>query len=369
MFVEAALIGLVGAVAGVLGGLLFAKGIESLFDALGIGLPTTALVVATRTVIVSVVIGIAVTSDRRSQPGPALDPGAADRGDAEPRPHSQPPPLDGHSDHRLGSDARRAGPGPDRAVRRTRRPADAALLLGGGAAVVLFGVSLYSPRLVRPLAGSSGHRSRGCAGSPAGWRARTRSGIPSRTAATAAALMIGLALVSFVTVFAAGLKASIAAAIDNSFQGELGDPEHQRLLDPIPKAIAATVRQVPGVQTVSTLQATQIKIDGVGASHGPRASTRPPLLTVLKLDFQGDTSEQTLRNLTDYADDHRQDASPTPTGSKWGTRFRRWARPGTGRASGSSARSRTTPTCSAASVVTQGAMAGTSPSPRTPSTS
>src|SRR5919106_923850 len=57
----AAQIGLVGAVAGVLGGLLFAKGIESLFDALGIGLPTTALVVATRTVIISVVIGILVT--------------------------------------------------------------------------------------------------------------------------------------------------------------------------------------------------------------------------------------------------------------------------------------------------------------------
>ena len=46
---------------GVVGGLLFAKGIESLFSALGIGLPTTALVVATRTVIVSVLIGLAVT--------------------------------------------------------------------------------------------------------------------------------------------------------------------------------------------------------------------------------------------------------------------------------------------------------------------
>ena len=98
---------------------------------------------------------------------------------------------------------------------------DAALLLGGGAALVLFGVSLFSPRLVRPLAGAIGaplERLRGLTGRLARENSQRN---PSRTAATAAALMIGLALVTFVTVFAAGLKASIADAIDNSFQGEL----------------------------------------------------------------------------------------------------------------------------------------------------
>jgi putative ABC transport system permease protein len=59
-----------------------------------------------------------------------------------------------------------------------QKTGDAALLLGGGAAVVLFGVSLYSPRLVRPWPGPSGHPSRSSAGSLADWRARTRSGIP-----------------------------------------------------------------------------------------------------------------------------------------------------------------------------------------------
>ena len=97
VFVEAALIGLVGAVLGVLGGLLFAKGIESLFDALGIGLPTTALVVATRTVIVSVVIGIAVTliavlnpalRSTRVPPIAAMQNLELDR---------EPPPLDRHA--------------------------------------------------------------------------------------------------------------------------------------------------------------------------------------------------------------------------------------------------------------------------------
>ena len=44
---------------------------------------------------------------------------------------------------------------------------------------------------------------------------------PGRTASTAAALMIGLALVSFVAVFAAGIKGSIDDAIDKTLIGDL----------------------------------------------------------------------------------------------------------------------------------------------------
>jgi putative ABC transport system permease protein len=297
VFVEAALIGLVGAVAGVLGGLLFAKGIESLFDALGIGLPTTALVVATRTVIVSVVIGIAVTLI--AVLNPALR-------------STRVPPIAAMQNLDLTASRRRSVVTAIIAwvlmlgglalvlvgLFGNQKTGDAALLLGGGAAVVLFGVSLYSPRLVRPLAGAIGaplEKLRGLTGRLARENSQRN---PSRTAATAAALMIGLALVSFVTVFAAGLKASIADAIDNSFQGEL-EIQNTNGFDPIPKAIAGIVRQVPGVQTVSTLQATQIKIDGVGGK--PRATGLDPATasTVLKFDFQGDTTEQTLRNLTD----------------------------------------------------------------------
>jgi putative ABC transport system permease protein len=297
VFVEAALIGLVGAVAGVLGGLLFAKGIESLFDALGIGLPTTALVVATRTVVVSVVIGIAVTLI--AVLNPALR-------------STRVPPIAAMQNLDLTASRRRSVVTAIIAwvlmlgglalvlvgLFGNQKTGDAALLLGGGAAVVLFGVSLYSPRLVRPLAGTIGaplEKLRGLTGRLARENSQRN---PSRTAATAAALMIGLALVSFVTVFAAGLKASIADAIDNSFQGEL-EIQNTNGFDPIPKAIAGIVRQVPGVQTVSTLQATQIKIDGVGGK--PRATGLDPATasTVLKFDFQGDTTEQTLRNLTD----------------------------------------------------------------------
>jgi putative ABC transport system permease protein len=297
VFVEAALIGLLGAVAGVLGGLLFAKGIESLFNALGIGLPTTALVVATRTVIVSLVIGIAVTLIAVLNPALRA---------------TRVPPIAAMQELELTASRRRsivtlaiawllmlgglvlvlAG-----LFANIEDTGQSALMLGGGAALVLFGVSLYSPRVVRPLAGAIGaplERLRGLTGRLARENSQRN---PSRTAATAAALMIGLALVSFVTVFAAGLKASIADAIDNSFQGEL-EIQNTNGYDPIPKAVAATVGQVPGVQTVSTLETTQVKIDGVGGK--PRATGLDPATAsqVLDIDFQGDTSEQTLRDLT-----------------------------------------------------------------------
>ncbi len=298
VFVEAALIGLLGAVLGVLGGLLFAKGIESLFKALGIGLPTTALVVATRTVVVSVLIGIAVTLV--AVLNPALR-------------STRVPPIAAMQELELTASRRRSIVTVAIAwllmlgglalvlvglLGNIEDSGQAALMLGGGAAAVLFGVSLYSPRLVRPMAGTIGaplEKLRGLTGRLARENSQRN---PSRTAATAAALMIGLALVSFVTVFAAGLKASIADAIDNSFQGEL-EIQNTNGYDPIPTAAAAAVRQVPGVQTVSTLQTTQIKVDGVGGK--PRVSGLDPGTAnqVLKLDFQGDTTPETLARLTD----------------------------------------------------------------------
>jgi putative ABC transport system permease protein len=297
VLIEAALIGLVGAVLGVLGGLLFAKGIEALFNALGIGLPTTALVVASRTVIIAVVIGIGVTLI--AVLNPALR-------------STRVPPIAAMQNLELTSSRRRSVVTVAIAwllmlgglalvllgLFGNQKTGDAALMLGGGAALVLFGVSLYSPRLVRPLAGTIGaplERLRGLTGRLARENSQRN---PSRTAATAAALMIGLALVSFVTVFASGLKASIANAIDKSFQGGL-EIQNTNGYDPIPTAVAQAVRSVPGVQTVSTLQSTQIKVDGVGGK--PRATGLDPATAsqVLNLDFQGDTTEQTLRNMTD----------------------------------------------------------------------
>ena len=97
----------------------------------------------------------------------------------------------------------------------------AALLLGLGAVLLFMGTALLSPRFVAPLASAVGvplERVRKLTGRLARENAVRN---PGRTATTAAALMIGLALVTFVAVFAAGINASIDDALDKNVTGAL----------------------------------------------------------------------------------------------------------------------------------------------------
>jgi putative ABC transport system permease protein len=295
VIIEAGLIGLLGALSGLFGGLLFAKAIEALFKALGIGLPTTALVVASRTVVISILVGVVVTLVA------ALNPALRS---------TRVPPIAAMQDLELKPSRRRSiaisaltglllvgglalvlvG-----LFANIKDSGQAALMLGLGAAAVLFGVSLWSPRLVKPLATVAGwplERLRGLTGRLARENSQRN---PGRTAATAAALMIGLALVAFVTVFAAGLKASIANAIDTNFQGQL-EIQNNDGYSPIPTAVAAAVSRVPGVQTVSSLRTTQVAVRGGGKERisglDPKTANQ-----VLNLDFQDGTSAKTLRDL------------------------------------------------------------------------
>ena len=65
VMVEAVAIGLLGALVGIAGGFLVALLLNALFVAFGIDLPTTGLVLETRTVVVSLLIGVVVTSSPR----------------------------------------------------------------------------------------------------------------------------------------------------------------------------------------------------------------------------------------------------------------------------------------------------------------
>ena len=109
----------------------------------------------------------------------------------------------------------------------------------------MIAVSLFSPRLVPPLATVAGwplERLRRLLGRLARENAQRN---PSRTAITAAALMIGLALVAFVTVFAAGLKSSVAQVVDENFAGGLVI-QNSDGFSPIPNGAAKAAAQGAG---------------------------------------------------------------------------------------------------------------------------
>ena len=110
---------------------------------------------------------------------------------------------------------------------------------------MFLGVALFSPQLVRPLAwviGAPMQRWAGVSGRLARENA-TRN--PARTAVTAAALMIGVALVAFVSIFAAGLRGSIDGAVDRAFAGDLSVVH--KSFGSTPPALADAVGEVPGV--------------------------------------------------------------------------------------------------------------------------
>jgi putative ABC transport system permease protein len=87
---------------------------------------------------------------------------------------------------------------------------------------------------------------------------------PRRTAATASALMIGLALVSALTIFASSANASITSVIDRVLGADfLVSTQTQR---PFPEQIATTVAEVPGVTTVSAVKLVPGEVNGEGTA-------------------------------------------------------------------------------------------------------
>ncbi|MGZ8784533.1 MAG: ABC transporter permease [Acidimicrobiia bacterium] len=98
---------------------------------------------------------------------------------------------------------------------------DPIALVGAGAAVVFIGVAVISPLFTRLVSGTIGAPFPRLFALP-GILARENSmRKPRRTAATAAALMIGLALVSLATILAASFRGTVRQVIDDSFRADL----------------------------------------------------------------------------------------------------------------------------------------------------
>lgn len=167
------------------------------------------------------------------------------------------------------------------------------LVMALGALLVFFAIGGLLRYLVPGLSRVIGwplERLPGASGSLARQNA-TRN--PSRTAATAAALMIGIGLVSFVAVFAQGLKASVTGAIDTTLRGDL--IVSGKSFQPIPAASVAAVRATPGVSDV-----VSVLTDGARTADGGRATVfgLDPQAAARGLSFEWvDGSQDALRDL------------------------------------------------------------------------
>jgi putative ABC transport system permease protein len=85
---------------------------------------------------------------------------------------------------------------------------------------------------------------------------------PRRTANTATALMIGLALVSTVTVVASSMKASVADVIADSSRADFILKAASQASPGLPPQLAEDLRAVDGVDTVSEMRFGPAQVDG-----------------------------------------------------------------------------------------------------------
>ncbi|MDQ2984520.1 MAG: ABC transporter permease [Actinomycetota bacterium] len=260
VILESFVIGLVASVVGLFLGLGLAKILNRLFVLIGIDLPQSSTVFATRTVVVSLLVGILITllaSLRPAIRATGIPPIAAVReGSVLPR-----------------SRLSRFGPTASMVVLALGLAlllialfmsglsvATRMLSLGIGTLLLFLGVALVSAHLIRPLASLLGWPASRL-GAPGELARENSIRNPSRTASTAAALMIGLALVTFVAVMGAGLRSSFEDAVDQLFVGDYALTARDTFT-PLTTEAANRLRDVPGVTAVSGIRAGSGKAFG-----------------------------------------------------------------------------------------------------------
>ena len=317
VMLEALVMGTLASIVGLFAGLALAKGLFSLFDAVGFTLPNNGLTLETRTIVVALLVGIVVTLLASLRPALRA---------------TRVPPI---------AAVREGATLPESRWARYRLPAAivltvlgfAGLLAGlfvsnlgtgqilllmlGGALLVFFGVALLSVRLIGPLAWTLGWPATklgGAAGSLARDNSRRN---PQRTASTASALMIGLALVTLVSILAAGIVSSFRGAVKDIWRNADYAITAQNNFNPIPIAASEAVSKTPGVTSVADVRA------GEGLAYGHKigiTAVNPPAANVFNLDWTHGTST-VMAHLgadgafvdKDYADSHHLEiGSPVP---------------------------------------------------------
>jgi putative ABC transport system permease protein len=292
---ESAVVGAIASVIGLLFGFGLARFLLWFFRRLGLELPPNAMVIQTRTVVVALVVGMIVTlvaSLRPALRATRVPPIAAVREGATL------PPSRFHRFRTAGSLALIALGALSLAYglfAHGLTTKQILLSIGAGAVLIFVGVSLVSARFVKPLA---------TVVSPVGkwavaglsivvwplsvtlWafrrlalgngtefpgilpdRTMTKLALENairgrqRTASTAAALMIGLALVTLVAVFAASLTASFKGAVNSIFTGDYAITAENNF-SPIPIAAAQAAAKAPGVEAIASVRVGNAVVDG-----------------------------------------------------------------------------------------------------------
>jgi putative ABC transport system permease protein len=287
IILEALVVGTLASVAGLFLGLGLATLLFKLFEAVGFTLPNNGLVFENRTIVVSLLVGILVTLIASVRPALRA---------------TRVPPIAAVREGATLPEGRFARFRTIWAVILTAAGFAAlvyglfgsglgttAILawMGLGTVLIFFGVALLSSRFVRPLSWALGWPATRFGGS-AGALARDNSRRnPQRTASTAAALMIGLALVTLVAALAAGITSSFRGAVNDIFRGDYAITA-QNNYSPIPIDAAAAAASAPGVTGSGNVRTGEALVFG---SAQFATAVDPGAADVINLDWVEGSNE------------------------------------------------------------------------------
>jgi putative ABC transport system permease protein len=272
IYFEALVTSVVATILGIVGGIFVAKAIVSIFNAAGAGFPDVGTVLKPRTIVIAFLVGVGITLASVMIPAiraARVPPVAAMRPELGFEALSTKRLIVGTTVAVVGAVAFIVG--------LFVRPGGTIGMLGlagVGALLMFLGVASVSSTVARPATKLIGWPIAKLFRTP-GVLARENAGrSPRRTSATAAALMIGVALVSAASVFAASLRHTFSSVLERAVKADyiITDESFQGL----PPAVSQTLEQLPELSAVTPIRQAQVEIDGdrkdVGAAN-PEALT------------------------------------------------------------------------------------------------
>ncbi len=307
---EAAATGLVASLIGLGLGIVAALGLKALLKAFGITLPSSSLVFAARTPVVAIAVGVLVTVASaivparravRIPPVAALVEHTEDQTDALKQWRAI-----------AGVGAALVGV----ALLLTGLIDAAIAVVGLGALAVFIAAGMLVPLAARPLAGVLGRPLAAGFGAPGRLGVKNATRNPRRTAQTAAALMIGLALVSTIAVLGASLSTSAKHSVDGAVRADyiVGGPNGG-----FSTAVAPTVSRLPGVTTTTTGYKGQFEFRGALSSL--TAATPAGLDQTVNLDITSGSGAPAMAAGRLLIDTHTADDDDLHVGSTVAVRF------------------------------------------------
>ncbi|MEM8618584.1 MAG: FtsX-like permease family protein [Actinomycetota bacterium] len=261
---EALILGIVATILGVFGGLAVARLLITAFNAAGAGFPSSATVIQPRTVIIAFLVGVGITMlsvlvpSRRAA---RIPPVAAMR-----------PELG------FGALGRRrliggvvvtivglvmflvgmfAQPGGTQGL---------IFFAGGGGLLLFVGVASVSSTIARPVTRAIGWPIDKLFKVPGALARENVARAPRRTSSSAAALMIGVSLVSAAAVFASSLRTTFVDTLENAITADyiVTDDSFQGL-SPV---VAETLAEVPELSAVTPVRGISGQVEGDTKSFG-----------------------------------------------------------------------------------------------------